>query len=194
LAELLTSGLVRAVFDAKLVLEHLTPAVLAENLSSALLWACIAEAAARAFDLGVTRDDSGATGERVASAVQKAAAVKSTAKESAIDDGAGSSTSAFAPQDRGSAGALSGPPPLGPRRKTGETEALEGDGGAPGALTRGRPLSGIRIDPSKVRAGTIVAQPDDVDRWDETAVAVSDEEIVEEPSSPPKTPRASARR
>jgi hypothetical protein len=54
-AELIKNGLTRGSFDPAMVLQHLTPTVIAENLETALAWACISEAASRQFALdGVT--------------------------------------------------------------------------------------------------------------------------------------------
>lgn len=50
-AELIKSGLTRGTFDAALVLQHLTPTIIADTLETSLVWECIAEAAARAFEL-----------------------------------------------------------------------------------------------------------------------------------------------
>jgi hypothetical protein len=52
LAELIKEALARSTFDAALVLQHVTPTVIAENLETSLVWDCIAEAAARHFELG----------------------------------------------------------------------------------------------------------------------------------------------
>jgi hypothetical protein len=52
LAEMLAAGLEKGSFDAKLALAHLTPELLAEHLSPALIWKCIAEAVQRSFNLG----------------------------------------------------------------------------------------------------------------------------------------------
>jgi hypothetical protein len=54
LAELIKAALGRASFDAALVLQHITPAVIADHLETSLVWACIAEAAARHFDLSAS--------------------------------------------------------------------------------------------------------------------------------------------
>ncbi|HET6149287.1 MAG TPA: hypothetical protein VFH68_17245 [Polyangia bacterium] len=51
LAELIKDALARSSFDAALVLQHVTPIVIAENLETSLVWDCIAEAVARHFDL-----------------------------------------------------------------------------------------------------------------------------------------------
>jgi hypothetical protein len=52
LVELLKEGLGRSTFNAELVLQHITPLVIAENLETSLVWECLAEAAARHFELG----------------------------------------------------------------------------------------------------------------------------------------------
>lgn len=53
-AELIKNGLTRGSFDPALVLQYLTPAVIAESLETALAWGCISEAVARRFELEVT--------------------------------------------------------------------------------------------------------------------------------------------
>jgi hypothetical protein len=50
-AELIKNGLTRGSFDPAMVLQHLTPTVIAENLEAALVWACIAEAFAKRFEM-----------------------------------------------------------------------------------------------------------------------------------------------
>lgn len=50
-AKLIESALARGSFDATLVLEHITPTVIAEHLETSFVWECIAEAAGRHFDL-----------------------------------------------------------------------------------------------------------------------------------------------
>jgi hypothetical protein len=52
IADLIKAALGRSSFDAALVLEHITPAVIADNLETSLVWDCIGEAAARHFELG----------------------------------------------------------------------------------------------------------------------------------------------
>ncbi len=52
IADLMKAALGRGSFDAALVLEHITPAVIADNLETSLVWDCIGEAAARHFELG----------------------------------------------------------------------------------------------------------------------------------------------
>ncbi|HEX2657255.1 MAG TPA: hypothetical protein VHU40_03240, partial [Polyangia bacterium] len=52
LAELMKDGLGRSAFNPELVLQHITPLVIAENLETSLVWECLAEAAARHFELG----------------------------------------------------------------------------------------------------------------------------------------------
>ena len=54
LADLIKEGLGRSTFNPELVLQHITPLVIAENLETSLVWECIAEAAARNFELGAT--------------------------------------------------------------------------------------------------------------------------------------------
>jgi len=51
MARLIETALSRGSFDATLVLEHITPSVIAENLETSFVWDCIAEAAAKHFDL-----------------------------------------------------------------------------------------------------------------------------------------------
>jgi hypothetical protein len=52
MAEMIRSGLTKGNFDPELVLVHLTPRVMAENLQTSLLWACIADAVTRHFEIG----------------------------------------------------------------------------------------------------------------------------------------------
>jgi hypothetical protein len=52
MAELIKAGLLGGKFDPMLVLQHLTPTVIADNLESQLAWGCIAEAATQKFELG----------------------------------------------------------------------------------------------------------------------------------------------
>jgi hypothetical protein len=52
MAELIKAGLLGGKFDPALVLQHLTPTVIADNLESQLAWGCIAEAATQKFELG----------------------------------------------------------------------------------------------------------------------------------------------
>jgi hypothetical protein len=52
MAELLREALARSRFDPELVLQHITPTVMAENLETSLVWACVSEAAAHHFGLG----------------------------------------------------------------------------------------------------------------------------------------------
>jgi hypothetical protein len=52
IADLIKAALGRGSFDAALVLEHITPAVIADNLETSVVWDCIGEAAARHFELG----------------------------------------------------------------------------------------------------------------------------------------------
>jgi hypothetical protein len=52
MAELIKAGLLSGKFDPSLVLQHLTPQVIAENLESSLIWNCISEAALARFELG----------------------------------------------------------------------------------------------------------------------------------------------
>ncbi len=51
MAKLIEIALSRGSFDATLVLEHITPSVIADNLETSFVWDCIAEAAARHFEL-----------------------------------------------------------------------------------------------------------------------------------------------
>lgn len=52
LVDLLKEALARSTFDPELVLQHITPIVIAESLETSLVWECIAAAAARHFELG----------------------------------------------------------------------------------------------------------------------------------------------
>ncbi len=51
MTKLIESALSRGSFDATLVLDHVTPTVIAEHLETSFVWDCIAEAAGRHFDL-----------------------------------------------------------------------------------------------------------------------------------------------
>jgi hypothetical protein len=51
-AELIKNGLVRGSFDPAMVLQHLTPAVIAEHLETSLVWSCIADSVSRQIDGG----------------------------------------------------------------------------------------------------------------------------------------------
>jgi len=62
MAELIKAGLLGGKFDPHLILAHLTPHVIAENLETSLVWMCISEAVMARFELGNTaprRDDTG---------------------------------------------------------------------------------------------------------------------------------------
>jgi len=50
-AKLIETALSRGSLDATLVLEHITPSVIADHLETSFVWDCIAEAAAKHFDL-----------------------------------------------------------------------------------------------------------------------------------------------
>ena len=56
-AELIKNGLVRGSFDPALVLQHLTPAVIAEHLETSLAWSCIADAVSRNLEISAKADD-----------------------------------------------------------------------------------------------------------------------------------------
>ncbi len=51
-AEIIRTGLTRGAFNPDLVLVHLTPKVIAENLQPMLAWSCIVDAVTRKFELG----------------------------------------------------------------------------------------------------------------------------------------------
>jgi hypothetical protein len=51
LAELIRVGVTKGQFNPDLVVEHLTPQVIGENLKTALVWRCLADAAMRHFEL-----------------------------------------------------------------------------------------------------------------------------------------------
>jgi len=52
MAELLKEALATSRFDPDLVLQHITPTVIAENLETSLVWDCITDAVVRNFALG----------------------------------------------------------------------------------------------------------------------------------------------
>ena len=54
MAELIKAGLLGGKFDPNLILTHLTPQVIAENLESSLAWMCISEAVMHRFELGTS--------------------------------------------------------------------------------------------------------------------------------------------
>ncbi len=68
MSKLIESALGRGTFDATLVLEHITPSVIADHLETSFVWDCISEAAARHFDL-----DAGAPARATASPTPAAA-------------------------------------------------------------------------------------------------------------------------
>jgi hypothetical protein len=72
-AELIKNALLRGTFDPGLVLQHVTPTVIADNLETSLAWACIAEAVTRGFDISARPDDhNGAIGATPPPVVQAA--------------------------------------------------------------------------------------------------------------------------
>lgn len=83
-AEIIRAGLTRGTFNADVVLAHLTPEVIAENLATHLVWACVADAAVRTFELASA--EAPAAVPAPAPAVAKAAtapAAKSSSEKSA---------------------------------------------------------------------------------------------------------------
>lgn len=71
-ADMLSAGLQRGSFDAKLALEFVTPEVLAESCSPPLVWKCIAEAVQRAFNLGDASAQASETLEKAAASMSAA--------------------------------------------------------------------------------------------------------------------------
>jgi hypothetical protein len=55
MAELIKAGLLGGKFDPSLVLQHLTPQVMADHLETALVWSAIEEAALARYELGQSR-------------------------------------------------------------------------------------------------------------------------------------------
>jgi hypothetical protein len=51
-AELIKNGLTRGTFDPVFVLQHLTPAIIADTLETSLVWDCLADGVARRFEIG----------------------------------------------------------------------------------------------------------------------------------------------
>ena len=83
-AELIKNGLTRGSFDPAMVLQHLTPTIIAENLEASLAWACIAEAVGKVFALdGVTAVTPPAMDKTPAPIVTSAAPAKSKAPATA---------------------------------------------------------------------------------------------------------------
>jgi len=64
-AELIKNGLVRGSFDPALVLQHLTPTVIAEHLDTSLAWSCLADGVSRQLQVapapGSARAEDNAT-------------------------------------------------------------------------------------------------------------------------------------
>lgn len=54
MAELLKEALASSRFNPDLVLQHITPTVIAENLETSLVWDCITESVVRNFELGAS--------------------------------------------------------------------------------------------------------------------------------------------
>jgi hypothetical protein len=52
IAELIKNGLTRGNFDPALVLQHLTPTVIADHIETSLVWSCLADAVSRHFEFG----------------------------------------------------------------------------------------------------------------------------------------------
>jgi len=52
LAEMIRVGITKGQFNPEVVLTHLTPQVIAENLKPTLVWNCLTDAVVRAFQLG----------------------------------------------------------------------------------------------------------------------------------------------
>jgi hypothetical protein len=86
MAKLIESALGRGSFDAALVLDHITPIVIAEHLETSFVWECISEAAARHFDLDAapakTNTASPTQVAATSTAPAAAAALKTAAKPS----------------------------------------------------------------------------------------------------------------
>jgi len=74
MAKLIETALSSGSFDATLVLEHVTPSVIADNLETSFVWDCIADAAAKHFDL-----DAAAAAPAKATASPTAVAATATA-------------------------------------------------------------------------------------------------------------------
>ena len=68
MAKLIETALGRGSFDATLVLEHITPTVIAEHLETSYVWECISEAAAKHFDLDAAPAKASASPTPVATA------------------------------------------------------------------------------------------------------------------------------
>jgi len=79
MAELLKEALATSRFDPDLVLQHVTPTVIAENLETSLVWDCITDAVVRNFEL------AGAVPGKAngASSVMKAGTITSSATPAA---------------------------------------------------------------------------------------------------------------
>ena len=118
-AELIKNGLMRGTFDPVMVLQHLTPTVIAESLETALAWGCISDAIGRKFDLETTMHTPPPVVERMPPIAAPSAAPVATAA----------------------------PPPPSPRRQRGELRPRR-RGAAPPARERaqGRLDAAARVE------------------------------------------------
>jgi hypothetical protein len=93
-AELIRAGLTRGVFNPEIVLTHLTPEVIAENLATHLVWSCISDAAMRRFELGAAAPSAPAPA--TATATAKATSANGHANANGNGNGAVKAASATA--------------------------------------------------------------------------------------------------
>jgi hypothetical protein len=163
---MIAAGLARGSFDAKLALEHLTPELMAEHLSPPLVWACIADAAAKTFNLTPQAhgSDKPASDAKANKSLEQAAATMSASRLDAM---------------------VVRKSPLAVRK---EAEANKYGIPAP-APTPPAPV--ITSAPPLTPLATT-----DAESWEAVAVPIGEDEVVEETTSsdPPEPPRAFLRR
>jgi hypothetical protein len=179
-SEMLAAGLSRGNFDAKLALEHLTPELMAEHLSPPLVWACIADAVAKTFNLGDANKRAG-EGKSLDSKSSSAIDLKSGDKSSRALEQAAASMSASKLEAM-----VVRKSPLASRKEAAETPLPKPALGAsflsqPSILTSAAPIA--------------PQQATDAESWEAMAVPIGEEEVVEETTpGPPEPPRAQLRR
>jgi len=144
MAELLKEALASSRFDPDLVLQHVTPTVIAENLETSLVWDCITDAVVRNFELA-------------APAPAKANGTSSTTKAGVIAS-APAPAAAAAPPPAATPPAISIKPPA--KEKLEERTPAPGlSNGAAAAKALGHTPGPSRVDPpgSRAAAGTVAA-------------------------------------
>lgn len=105
MAEMIRTGLTKGNFDPELVLVHLTPKVMAENLQTSLLWACIADAVQRHFEIGATPSQPQAAKDTGPVVIEKPVIEKPQEKSAAAEKLASAKIEPVVPSRKGA------PPP-----------------------------------------------------------------------------------